>query len=148
MTDRYRKFIPVVCAVSWMSKDRSTKVGAIALGPDMEIRSTGYNGFPRGVNDDLEHRHERPLKYEYAVHAESNVIANAARFGASLKGCTLMVSSLYPCSACARLIIQAGITHVMAVEVDDEAMERWKESAKISLEMFAEAGVRFTRMDE
>lgn len=148
MLDRYRKFVPAVLAIAAMSKDRSTKVGALALGPDMEIRSTGYNGFPRGVNDDLEHRHERPLKYEYAVHAESNVIANAARFGASLKGCTLMVSSLYPCSACARLIIQAGIAHVMAVEVDDEAMERWKESAKISLEMFTEAGVRFIRMDE
>lgn len=140
---RYKKFVPVVLSVASMSKDRSTKVGAIALGPDLEIRSVGYNGFPRGVNDDDDARHERPIKYSFVVHSESNVVAQAARAGTSLDGCTVMVSSLYPCSMCTRMMIQAGIRRVIAVEVDHVAMERWHDEWAISKQMLEEAGVEF-----
>ena len=43
--------------IATWSKDRGRKVGAVIVGPDNEIRSTGYNGIPRGVNDDVEERH-------------------------------------------------------------------------------------------
>ena len=33
------------------SKDQSTKLGCVIVGPDREIRSTGYNSFPRGIDD-------------------------------------------------------------------------------------------------
>ncbi len=49
--------------VATWSKDRSRKVGCVIVGPDNEIRSLGYNGFPRGITDDIEKRHQRPTKY-------------------------------------------------------------------------------------
>ena len=145
---RYKKFVPVVLSVASMSKDRSTKVGAIALGPDLEIRSVGYNGFPRGVNDDDDARHERPTKLFLTAHAESNAVAQAARSGVSLAGCTVMVSSLYPCSTCAKMLIQAGVTRVLAVGVNHESMSRWAEEWSSSKVMFEEAGVEFCELKE
>src|ERR1019366_1039390 len=67
--------------VASKSKDKSTKVGVIVVGPDNEIRSTGFNSFPRGINDDLEERQLRPAKYLYIEHGERNAIYNAARVG-------------------------------------------------------------------
>ena len=66
--------------IATWSKDRGRKVGAVIVGPDNEIRSTGYNGIPRGVNDDVEERHEATNgeKYLWVSHAERNAIYNAA----------------------------------------------------------------------
>jgi len=91
------------------SKD-STQVGAVLVGPDGEVRLTGYNGPPRGVID-AEERRERPTKYLFASHAESNLAAFAAREGIRTKGCRVFVTH-HPCSACARTLIQAGVVSV------------------------------------
>ena len=93
------------------SKDPSTKVGCVIVGPDREVRSMGYNGLPRGV-EDLAERMERPAKYLWTSHAEENAVAQAARIGVSLKGCTAYITHL-PCSRCARTLIQAGITDIV-----------------------------------
>lgn len=53
------------------------KTGAIVVGPDREIRATGYNGLVRGVNDDIPERMERPTKYDFFEHAERNAVYNA-----------------------------------------------------------------------
>lgn len=42
-------FIEMAILVAQKSKDDSTKVGCVIVGPDKEVRSTGFNGFPRGV---------------------------------------------------------------------------------------------------
>ena len=107
----YEYFIKLADVVAEKSKDRSTKVGVVVVGPDREIRSTGYNGFPRGINDDIDERHERPAKYDWTEHAERNAVYNAARMGQSLKDCTMYFNwEPCPCVDCARAIIQAGIT--------------------------------------
>lgn len=93
------------------SKDPSTKVGCVIVGPDREVRSMGYNGLPRGVADKPE-RMERPAKYLWTSHAEENAVAQAARVGISLKGCTAYVTHI-PCARCARTLIQAGVTAVV-----------------------------------
>lgn len=141
--NRYKKFVPAVLAIAGMSKDRSTKVGAIALGPGMEIRSAGFNGFPRGVNDDVDGRHTRPIKYRFTSHAEENLVAQAARSGVSLDGCTVLVSALYPCTTCTRMLIQAGVKQVLSVALDQEKANNgtWAEEWAISQQMFGEAGV-------
>lgn len=126
--------------VATKSKDRSTKVGAVIVGPDNEVRSTGYNGFPRGVNDDAEERHERPAKYAFVVHGEANAILAAARVGVPLKDCRIYVTA-WPCAECSKAIIQAGITEVIAPMPDDEFYKRWKESMDAGLTMLNEAGV-------
>ena len=136
---KFLKFIPDAEAARGRSKDRSTKVGAVVIDDDFNVRISGYNGMPRGVDDDVEARHERPLKYMWTAHAEENCVAQAARIGVSLKGCTLLVTSLFPCTTCSRLIIQAGIKRVIAPKVCDNS--RWDEQAAIALEMLHEAGV-------
>ena len=44
------------------SKDPSRKVGCVIVGPDNEVRATGFNGFPRGADDTLADRQHRPAK--------------------------------------------------------------------------------------
>ena len=63
--------------VAKKSKDQSTQIGAVIVGIDNEIRSTGYNSFPSGINDDLQERQERPEKYYWIEHAERNALYNA-----------------------------------------------------------------------
>ena len=140
-------FIGLCLKIAERSEDRSTKVGCIAVGPDKEIRSTGYNGFPRYVADS-EDRHQRPKKYFFFAHAEENAITQAARIGVSLKGCTLYVfassGNLPPCATCARMIVQSGITRVVCG--DGDVPDRWKDSIDASLEMMSEAGIELVRI--
>lgn len=123
------------------SKDPSTQVGAVVIGPDGEIRATGYNGLPRGVAD-LPERMERPAKYLWTSHAEENLVAHAARVGVSLKGCTVYVTH-FPCSRCARSLIQAGIA---AVVVDRGTTSMPCEEFEVAEQMFAEAGVSVSKL--
>lgn len=117
------------------SKD-PTKVGAVLVGPDGEVRLTAYNGPPRGV-DDRPERFERPTKYLFASHAEANLIAFAAREGIRADECTVYVTHA-PCAACARTLIQAG---VMRVVHGDGATSMPAEEFTAARQMFAEAGV-------
>lgn len=143
------QFIPDALAAMSRSKDRSTKVGAVAIDNNYCIKGSGYNGFPRGVDDDIESRHERPLKYKWTVHAEMNVIAQAAR--PVLEGTTLILTSLHPCSTCAGLIIQAGIKRVVTLKPKETPTGgdriNWWEEADIAYQMFKEAGVSITYYD-
>ena len=70
-------FYDMANLVAKKSKDQSTKIGAVIVGADNEIRSTGYNSFPKGLNDDLQERQERPEKYYWIEHAERNALYNA-----------------------------------------------------------------------
>lgn len=138
------RFLPDAVAAMGRSKDRSTKVGAIAIDDNYCLKGSGYNGFPRGVNDDLDHRHERPLKYRWTVHAEMNVIAQAAR--PVLEGTTLLLTSLHPCATCAGLIVQSGIKRVVTRRTEqikriESGREDWDEEARIAMDIFREAGV-------
>jgi len=138
-----QRFIELANHIAGWSKDRSRKVGCIIVGPHREIRATGYNGFPRGIDDDVDARHERPAKYQWTEHAERNAIYNAARVGVSLDGSTIYLP-WYPCVECARAIIQAGIAAVVCVAPDwDDA--KYGSDFSVVEEMFHEVGmsVRF-----
>jgi dCMP deaminase len=121
---------------SW-SKDPSTKVGCVIVGPDKDIRATGFNGFPRGVADD-ERLNDRDRKYMIICHAEENAIMNAARVGVPLQGCTAYVT-WPPCTRCARSLIQAGICAVCFPSA--EVPERWRADFEISVALLKEAGI-------
>lgn len=117
------------------SKDE-TKVGAVLVGPNGEIRLTGFNGPPRGVRD-LPERFVRPEKYRWISHAEQNLVAFAARVGIRTEGCRVYVTH-YPCSACARTLIQAGIAKVI---VGPGTTSMPDEEFTAAATMFEEAGV-------
>src|SRR3972149_3017266 len=137
-----KRFLELAAFVSYWSRDCSTKVGAVVVGPDREVRSLGYNGFPRGVNDDIEERHERPAKYWFTEHAERNAIYNAGQFGASLKGCTLYCTHP-PCVDCARGIIQSRITRVIVPQPPDEMVDRWGDNLRCAATLLVEGGCWF-----
>lgn len=144
-------FLPDALAAMGRSKDRSTKVGAIALDDDYVIKASGYNGFPRGVNDDESSRHERPAKYDWTVHAEMNVVAQAAR--PVLQGSTVILTSLHPCPTCSGLLIQAGVKRIVTRRTEEvkrieQGRVDWDEKAKIAMQMLSEAGVEVVYYDE
>ena len=85
-------FVSIAEQVKEKSKDIKTKIGAVIVGKDNEILSTGYNSFPRGLNDNVVQRQERPEKYFWFEHAERNAIYNAARIGVSLKQSTVYIT--------------------------------------------------------
>ena len=74
-------FLNIAETVKLKSKDKRTQIGAVIVGRDNEIVSTGYNSFPRGIDDEVDERQVRPEKYYWIVHAEMNAILNAARIG-------------------------------------------------------------------
>lgn len=132
-------FINEAYLAAQKSKDRSTQVGAVIVGPDREIRSKGYNGPCRGFDDDDPVLHEKPAKYAYAEHAERNAVYNSARIGVSCKDCTIYVTN-WCCDACARGIVQCGIREVV-VHAEAPQMTGWEESQEWARDIFRRAGV-------
>jgi len=127
-------------AASW-SKDPSTKIGAVAIGEKGQVLCTGYNGFPRGIDDNLTRYYNRELKYKMVVHAEQNAIYNATYNGVSLNGSTMYVHGLPCCSDCAKGIIQVGVKRV--IMSTPATPDRWKDSWQLTETMFKEAGVSY-----
>lgn len=116
------------------SKDPSTKVGAVFIDPtDYSILSHGYNGMPRGVDESIPERQERPLKYSYYEHAERNAIYNLVR--RHLKN-TIVLSTEQPSISCARALIAVGATSVYFPMPKQETPE-----LEIVMTLFAETGV-------
>ena len=128
---------------SW-SKDRSRGVGCVVVSEDKRILSTGYNGFPIGLDDNAEHRHERPGKYLYTEHAERNAIYSAGLHGVSLKGGTLY-STLFPCAGCARAIIQSGVKKLVTRK--PHADSKWEIEFAAAKEMLIETDVEIEYVD-
>lgn len=134
-------FYNIAEQVKEKSKDNRTKIGAVIVGKDKEIVSTGYNSFPRGIDDWKPERQQRPEKYFWFEHAERNAIYNAARIGVSTKGCTMYLTCGMVCADCARAIINAGIVRIFLKRGGGAKSDKWIESAARSEMMFEEAGV-------
>jgi len=131
-------FLEICAVLAKRSKDENTKIGCVIVGPDHEVRSMGYNCFPRGCDDNRPERQQRPEKYAWFEHAERNAAYNAARVGVSLKGCTCYIPGL-PCYDCARGLIQSGITEVVCGS--NVVPERWAKGCAPALAMLEEADV-------
>ena len=124
-------------AVYWsrFSEDPNTQVGAYIVDEYNAPVSTGYNGFPGGV-EATEKRLERPHKYKYMMHAERNALTFSGR--RYLNGCTLYVTK-FPCSGCMAELIQKKTSRIIvptAVEKDD----RWYDDYLYAKEMLDESG--------
>ena len=146
-----RHFLDLALAHARMSKDPSTKVGAVIVGPDREIVSAGFNGFPRGVADTPERLNDRQTKLSLVVHGEINAIMAAARIGTAVKGCTMYVAATDvsgeiwggpPCLRCTVETIQAGITEIVSWPMKT-APSRWHASLEEALKILYEAGIAY-----
>lgn len=130
---------------SWTSCFVPGRAIGCVIVKDKRIMTTGYNGAPAGLRTCKERgkcmRRELGIQSGtraelcYAIHAEQNAIIQAAKLGVSIDGATLYCTH-QPCSMCAKMIINAGITRVVYQEgYPDE----------FSLEIFDESGVTLER---
>jgi len=128
------------------SKDPNTKVGVIFLAPEsLQILSVGYNGLPRKI-EEHEYRWQRPQKLFYVSHAEMNGIANACRHGTPLEN-SIAIVTMFPCSTCAKLLIQAGICCIVSSKPRSDC-PRWGQEHKYSLEMLTESGIEIIYIED
>lgn len=124
------------------------------MSPDGIVRSTGYNGLPRGIEDTPERLNNREIKLKLTVHAEVNAILNAARSGVSTLGCTLYLAATDdtgavwggpPCSRCCLDVIQAGIASVRSIPFKG-GQSAWAEDVGLGGHLLGEAGVLYTEL--
>lgn len=132
-------FMGVALLSGMRSKDPGTQVGACIVSQDNKILSMGYNGFPKGCDDDdfpwartAETANE--TKYPFVTHAELNAILNYR--GGSLEGAKIYVA-LFPCNECAKAIIQSGIREI--IYYDNKYAD--SDATKASQRMFLLTGV-------
>lgn len=142
-------FLDIADVVRRKSKDPSTQIGAVIVGRDRQIVSTGFNGFPRNIDESDPARWERPIKYQFVEHAERNAIYNAARTGVSLKDCTLYLIGMgppcTPCTACAKAVIQSGVTRVVGRSY--KALSKtWVNDFTFATALLQEAGVTLVEL--
>lgn len=130
-------------------------VGSVIVGPDREVRSAGFNGFPRGIADTEERLTHRPLKLSLMVHAEMNAVLAAARIGVPVKGCTLFVTAADhagnvwggpPCTRCTVEVIQAGISEIIAYS-SAAIPDRWKADIEMARALLSEAGISYREVE-
>jgi dCMP deaminase len=133
-----------------LSKDPSTKVGAVISRPDHSIVSLGVNGFPSGCDDSPELFNNRVLKYPRTIHAEQNAMAFATE---RLHGCAIHVAIPAPwcpvCDGCTAMLIQRGIRRVVYpfIPVCDFAA-RWEGNCIHAHRMLDEVGVEIVPIAE
>lgn len=126
--------------ISKMSKDPSTKVGAVIVDSNKYSVADGYNGFPKGIEDDGR-LDNRAVKYDIIIHGEMNAILTAGRQGKPVIGCTLYTWPLPPCIRCATAIVQSGIKRVVSFYPEGEQAQRWLESCQQAQDILEEGGV-------
>ncbi len=136
-TDEY--FLKIASVVAERSTCRRHHIGAVAV-RDKHILTTGYNGAPAGLKDCLELgclRDEMGIpsgeRHEICrgIHAEQNVIIQAALHGTSLEGSTVYCTHT-PCVLCAKMLVNAKIKRLVSFgQYNDDAF----------IDMFQEAGI-------
>ena len=112
-------FMGVALLAAARSKDHRKRNGACIASPDNKILGVGYNGLPRGCNDedpaywaDIDSDPFRS-RHSYIVHAEVNAILNCVVL--PLTGGTIYTTQ-YPCPRCVQSIIQVGIARVVYLD--------------------------------
>ena len=121
---------------SKLSHARRKKVGCIIV-KDGAIISDGYNGTPKGFDNNCEILYNGSLKTKTEVlHAESNAITKLAKSTQSSLGATMYIT-ISPCVECAKLIIQSGIERVIYKDFyrSDEGIKLLKQ-AKIEVKQY------------
>lgn len=131
-------FLKIASVVAERSTCLRHHVGAVAV-RDKHILATGYNGAAAGLKDCLElgclrneHNIESGTRHEIcrAIHAEQNVIIQAALHGVSLEGATIYCTHT-PCILCAKMLVNARIKRFVTFGhyADDAFVELFKEAA-------------------
>jgi len=137
-------FMEMAHVVSKRSTCLRRKVGAILV-KDKHILSTGYNGAPKGLKHCSEvgclrekmgvpsgERHELCR----GLHAEQNVIIQAAVFGTSIKDSVLYCTNT-PCVVCVKMLINAGVKEIIfSGDYPDDLAKKMLSESGIKIKKF------------
>ncbi len=134
-TDQY--FLKIASVVGERATCHRHHMGAVAV-KDKHILTTGYNGAPAGQKDCLELGCLRDelgipsgerVEICRAIHAEQNVIIQAALHGVSLEGSTIYCTHT-PCVLCAKMLVNAKIKRFVSFSKynDDEFVDLFREA--------------------
>lgn len=137
-----RRMLALAEHVADWSKDPSTQVGAV-VADNNRVVSVGFNGFPRGCDDDPAVYADRERKYRRVVHAEVNAILFAGR---PVVGGTLYTWPFGCCPRCAGVVIQAGILRVVSPPLPAELSARWAAELSESVRLFEEADIEIVEV--
>ncbi|MEM2083473.1 MAG: cytidine/deoxycytidylate deaminase family protein [Nitrososphaerota archaeon] len=137
-------FMEMAKLISKRSTCLRRKVGALLV-KDKRVLATGYNGAPKGLphcsevgcmREKLDVPAGERQELCRGLHAEQNCIIQAAVFGVSTKGATLYTTH-FPCSICAKMIINAEISEIVYEEdYDDELAKELLKEANIKLRKY------------
>ena len=139
-------FMSIARLVAGRSTCLRRRVGAILV-KDRRILATGYNGAPAGLphceeTGCLRERLSVPPGERHelcrGIHAEQNAIIQSANYGTGIAGATIYTTH-HPCSVCAKMIINAGITRVVSADAYPDPM---------ASEMLTEAGVEIVVLSD
>jgi len=148
-------FLKIASVVAERATCQRHHMGAVAV-RDKHILSTGYNGAPAGLHDCLELgclRNElgipsgKSAEICRAVHAEQNVIIQAALHGVSIKDSTIYCTHS-PCVLCAKMLVNVQISRFVSFGryADDEFLTLFKE-AGIEFELHERPSAAITYLD-
>ena len=136
-----KRFMELATTVASWSRDPSTKVGSVIVDSKKRIVGVGYNGLPRGAEDN-DRIEKRPEKYEYVIHAEINSLLNTT---VDPEGCTLY-ATLVPCKQCIGAMAQKGISRVVFMPPNEEQGKRWNMNE--SIDYLIEVGIVWSVFEE
>ncbi len=135
----------IALLVSGRSTCLRRKVGAVAV-KNRHILATGYNGAPSGLAHCGATGCQRQLmgvpsgqRHEICrgLHAEQNVIIQAATQGISIAGAAIFCTH-HPCVLCAKMLINCGVCHIYYLDAYPDSM---------AADLLAEAGIRISRLE-
>lgn len=138
------RFLEMAKVISGWSKDPSTQVGSILVAPDRHIISTGFNGFPRKMQDSVDLYSTREEKYSRIIHGEMNALIHAKE---SLEGATLYTWPFASCDRCAVHLLQAGVVRFVAPKLPPELEERWGAALEKTRGYIQECGAELVELD-
>lgn len=134
-------FLELARLVSKRSTCLRRRVGAVLV-KDKKILATGYNGVPSGIRhcSDIGCIRERlkipsGQRHELCrgLHAEQNVLLQAALHGVSTKGSVVYITN-QPCMICAKMLINAGIRQLIIADGYPDALAKeFLKEAKIKV---------------
>lgn len=141
-----RRFLTLAEHVSLWSKGPRKFVGAVIVrDTDRSVASMGYNGPPRGFDDEAFMHMTRSEQHKVVIHAEDNAIKQLSK--GDMRDMyvgwpyTLYVSPLYPCENCAAMIADIGIKRVVAY--CGQSSPDWLESAERAKKVFDENNIKY-----
>lgn len=135
-------FLGLARYISTKSKDPSTKVGAVIVDKNNRLVSTGWNGLPQKIKDDPDILNNREIKYKRIIHAEINAVVFSGN--KDLSGCTLYTYPFMPCCPCSSIVIQSGITRIVAPRSDNP---RWQSDFVLTRENCKDAYIDLQEID-